>query len=108
MAGGRDRPSSPASTGRAHHAGHAGTAWQSGCYRFCVAGHFRRSRCCAEIRNGLFRGLSVEFKATAQRFAGGVRQIQSAMLRGAGLVDDPEYAGSCVEVRGKGRRRVWL
>ena len=63
----------------------------------------------AEIRGGLFRGLSVEFSATSQRFAGGVRQIQGALLKGAGLVDSPDYVGSRVEVRGrKGRRRVWL
>ena len=62
------------------------------------------------IRNGTFRGLSVEFKATGQRFAGGVRRITSALVNGAGLVDDPSYRGSRVEVRGRreGRRRVWL
>ena len=64
----------------------------------------------AEIRGGLFRGLSVEFRATSQRFAGGVRQIQAALLKGAGLVDSPDYVGSLVEVRGRaaGRRRLWL
>ena len=62
-----------------------------------------------EIRDGLFRGLSVEFRATAQRYAGGVRRIAGALLNGAGLVDDPSYSGSRVEIRGrKGRRRLWL
>ena len=63
----------------------------------------------AEIRAGLFKGLSVEFNATSQRFAGGVRRITGALLSGAGLVDDPSYAGSAVEVRGRTeRRRLWL
>lgn len=63
----------------------------------------------AEIRSGLFRGLSVEFRASRQRFAAGVRRIMGAALTGAGLVDTPSYAGSGVEVREKGgRRRVWL
>ena len=61
----------------------------------------------AEIRAGLFRGLSVEFNALRERVAGGVREIQRAALVGAGLVDSPSYGGSLVEVRGK-RRRVWL
>ena len=62
----------------------------------------------AEVRGGLFRGLSVEFSATSQRFAGGVRQIQAALLKGAGLVDSPDYVGSRVEVRGRKGRRLWL
>ena len=63
-----------------------------------------------EIRDGLFTGLSVEFRAVAQAYRGGVRRIMRAVLSGAGLVDSPEYAGSRVEVRGRraGRRRVWL
>ena len=62
-----------------------------------------------EIRDGLFRGLSVEFRAARERMAGGVRRIQAAELRGAGLVDSPSYRGSRVEVRGRqGRRRLWL
>ena len=62
------------------------------------------------IRNKTFRGLSLEFNSKRQRFAGGVRRIQSAALNGAGLVDDPSYTGSRVEVRGRreGRRRLWL
>ena len=62
-----------------------------------------------EIRSGLLAGLSVEFKAIKQSFGGGVRRIAAAALTGAGLVDDPSYAGSRVEVRGRaGRRRLWL
>ena len=60
-----------------------------------------------EIRAGLFTGLSVEFKAIRQRFAGGVRRIQEAVLSAGGVVDSPAYAGSGVEVRNadRGRRR---
>ena len=70
----------------------------------------------AEVRAGLFSGLSVEFKATKERFEGGVRRIGAAMLRAAAVVDSPSYSGSAVEVRAgsdirkdrNGRRRVWL
>ena len=63
----------------------------------------------SEIRSGLFKGLSVEFQATAQRYAGGTRHITGALLSGAGLVDSPSYTGSVAEVRGrKVRRRLWL
>ena len=65
----------------------------------------------AEIRDGLFRGLSVEFQAERERRdTAGVRRIERGRLVGAGLVDTPSYAGSRVEVRKRrnGRRRVWL
>ena len=53
-----------------------------------------------EIRDGLFKGLSVEFKAVRQSFEGGLRRISSARLTAAGLVDSPSYANSLVEIRG--------
>ena len=63
----------------------------------------------AEIRAGLLPGLSVEFRATAEHRAAGVRRIRHALLTGAGLVDSPSYAGSTVEVRQRARRpRLWL
>ena len=61
----------------------------------------------AEIRAGLFRGLSIEFQADRERHAGGERLIEAGRLTGAGLVDAPSYSGSRVEVRGR-RRRLWL
>ena len=63
-----------------------------------------------EIRAGLFTGLSVEFKATADGYRRGVREIRHAALTGAGLVDSPSYEGSAVAVRHKAgrRRRTWL
>lgn len=72
----------------------------------------------AEVRAGLFNGLSVEFKAIKEKFDGGVRRIGAAMLRAAAIVDSPAYSSSAVAVevrRGSdirkdrnGRRRVWL
>ena len=63
----------------------------------------------AEVRAGLFRGLSIEFRAVRQTWAGGVRRISQAVLKGAGLVDGPSYRGATVEVRERrGGRRVWL
>ena len=62
------------------------------------------------VRNGTMTGLSVEFRASREsRSARGVRQIETARLLAAGLVDSGSYAGSRVEVRARsGRRRVWL
>ena len=60
-----------------------------------------------EVRDGLLPGLSVEFRATGQRYDAGVRRISGAILTGAGLVDNPSYSGSHAEVRGR-RRRLWL
>ena len=63
----------------------------------------------AEIRAGLFSGLSVEFKAERERQHGGIREIERAALVGCGLVDEPSYGSATVELRGRGgRRRVWL
>ena len=63
----------------------------------------------SEVRAGLMIGLSVKFRARRQRYAGGVRRIADALLVGAGLVHNPEYSGSAVEVRERGRRRrLWL
>ena len=60
-----------------------------------------------EVREGLLRGLSIEFKAIRQSYRAGVRYIQEATLFAVGLVDSPSYAGSTAEVRGK-RVRRWL
>ena len=53
----------------------------------------------AEIRSGLFKGLSVEFKAVRQNIVGGVRRISEAFLTGAGLVDSGAYESATVEAR---------
>ena len=64
----------------------------------------------SEIRSGLFGGLSVEFRSTGETYRNGERVISSALLTGAGLVDEPSYSGSTVEVREKGAedRPLWL
>ena len=61
----------------------------------------------AEVRAGLFKGLSVEFRAIKDAYRNGIRYIEAAGLWAVGLVDSPSYAGSVAEVRTK-RRRVWL
>ena len=54
------------------------------------------------------RYFSVEFHALAEvRTAGGVREIQRALLEAAALVPNPEYPNVRAEVREQ-RRRVWL
>ena len=61
------------------------------------------------IRNGTFKGLSVEFVSEAEGVSNGVREIRRASLMGVGLVDSPSYKGSGVSVRHRaGRRRLWL
>ena len=60
-----------------------------------------RGRDAAEnLREGVLKGMSVEFKAIQQSFKTGVRSISKAMLRGAGLVVNPAYTDSVAEVRG--------
>ena len=58
-----------------------------------------------EVRDGLFRGLSVEFRALRHSYTGGVRTVTDALLTGAGLVSQPAYSGSTAEVRT--RRKVF-
>ena len=54
------------------------------------------------------RYFSVEFHALREvRTAGGVREIQRALVDAAALVTSPEYPNVKAEVRAK-RRRVWL
>ena len=57
----------------------------------------------ALIGDRLTTGLSVEFRALNERLTNGVRVIQRATLPALGIVDDPAYAASGVEVRRRGR-----
>lgn len=59
-----------------------------------------------EIRSGMFRGLSVEFRSVLQDYRGGVRRIRRAVLEAAGLVDSPSH-DTPVEVRRR-RRNLFL
>ena len=55
------------------------------------------------VGDGLTRGLSVEFHAIDERRTNGVRVIRAATLPALGIVDDPAYPASGVEVRRRGR-----
>ena len=69
----------------------------------------------ALVRSGVLRGLSIEFRAVAERIEAGVRVIERAVLRGVAVVDTPAYPASEVEARmamlprpAPARRRLWL
>ena len=53
------------------------------------------------IRENVYTGLSLEFRAERERRRGGVRSIQRAFVPRAALVDSPSYTDSLVEVRAK-------
>ena len=55
------------------------------------------------VGDGLTTGLSVEFVALEERRTNGTRVVMRAALPGSGLVDEPAYAASGVEVRRRGR-----
>ena len=54
-----------------------------------------------EIRSGLFKGLSIEFRAVRQTIVSGIRRIAEATLTGAAIVDAGSYEAATVEVRTK-------
>ena len=60
------------------------------------------------IRNGTFRGLSVEFRSLSEGVRDGMRLIRAGRLAGAALVDDPSYPASAVEVRQRASGRPWV
>ena len=62
----------------------------------------------SEIRQGLFTGLSIEFRAIKQSFQGPLRRISQAALSAAAVVDSPSYAGTLEVRHGEKRRLVWL
>lgn len=51
------------------------------------------------VRAGILRGFSIEFVALSERRESDIRVIESAELRGIGLVRNPSYESSIVEVR---------
>ena len=59
------------------------------------------------IRSGVFSGLSVEFHSRSEGRRGNLREIRSAFLGAAGLVDTGAYAGAKVEVRAEAGARAW-
>ncbi len=60
------------------------------------------------LRERVYTGLSVEFKALRETRRAGLRVVQDAILTGAGLVDVPSYTGATAEVRRARGRRIWL
>ena len=60
-----------------------------------------------ELRDKLFTHLSIEFRAARSRYAGGLRHVTKALLVGAGIVHNPSYPDSRVELRGRGRK-FWI
>ena len=61
------------------------------------------------LREGILTGLSIEFYAERETLRNGIREIASAYVPRAGLVDVPSYADSLVEVRNAaGANRIIL
>ena len=54
------------------------------------------------VRDGVLTGLSVEMAVESEGRRGALREIRRARLVRAGLVDDPSYRESKVEIRAKG------
>ena len=63
--------------------------------------------CITNIRAGVWGGLSIEFHSRSEGRRGKLREIRSAYLGAAALVDAGSYAGSKVEVRAKTEARAW-
>ena len=59
------------------------------------------------VREGIFTGLSVEFRSEIEGKRGPLREIRRALLGAAGLVDTASYKGSTVEVREKSHANPW-
>lgn len=51
------------------------------------------------VRNGLFTGMSIEFRAQEETYVGTERRISKARLFGASIVDEASYQGSTIDVR---------
>ena len=58
--------------------------------------------CATNIRDHVLKGLSVEMSVESEGRRGPLREIRRARLVRAGLVDDPSYKDSKVEVRAHG------
>ena len=56
------------------------------------------------VHDGKLRGFSIEFHAEAERRESGIRIVERADLVGVGLVGNPSYQNSTVEVRARGAR----
>ena len=63
--------------------------------------------CITNIKAGVWGGLSIEFHSRSEGRRGNLREIRSAHLGAAALVDVGAYAGSTVEVRAEAEAREW-
>ena len=54
---------------------------------------------CTEVRLGLLKGKSMEFRAVRDRVEDGVRIVSEALYFGEGIVDRPAYGGSWAQMR---------
>ena len=63
--------------------------------------------CITNIRAGVWGGLSIEFHSRSEGRRGNLREIRSAYLGAAALVDSGAYTGSKVEVRAESGVRAW-
>ena len=59
------------------------------------------------IKSGVFGGMSIEFRSRSEGRRGNLREIRSAYLGAAGLVDSGAYSGAKVEVRAEDEAREW-
>ncbi len=59
------------------------------------------------IKEGVYSGLSIEFKSLSEGRRGNLREIRKAHLRAGALVDVSAYSGSNVEVRAGTEAREW-
>ena len=59
------------------------------------------------IKAGVFSGMSIEFHSKSEGRRGNLREIRSAHLGAAALVDAGSYAGATVEVRAEAGAREW-
>lgn len=59
-----------------------------------------------EVANGRLSGFSLEFEAKSDDRSSGIRVVESADLKGIGLVGSPSYPGSRVELRAKSGRTM--
>ena len=59
------------------------------------------------VRTGVFRGFSLEFRASTEDWSGDRRMISKATLQGFAVVDDPAYVGATVHEKREAEERMY-